>query len=449
MIASASSPARKARPTVAPLSLQQEWLWDVLQTERCWNFLTAFAWRLTGSLQVNVLNQCFSDVVRRHESLRTKILLIDGTPKQQVEEPHEHNLEAIDFSDRGEDEAYRYVSVFFSKYFDLAKGPVFETRLLRLADQEHILAIAIHHIVTDAVSVCIFFRELWTLYRSYIEERPPALDPVRMQYTDYAISQRNAESKWLETHAPYWKSRLRGANCTRLKAEPRLENITDPNGIDTRMILLGESLTASLNRVARFSRVTPSIAVFALYTFALSRFCDQSDLVISNNVAGRDGSDCLNVMGYLPHFVPLRIQLAGDENLFELLALVSHEFVTACQHLDRSCVVGKFPEMVRAARFQWISTHPNKLSTQVSTNDGRPVLSVQPFPVKRELRAGNALEIDAVAGFYDTDRGITGSVGFRRCLGTPQRLDQFCQEFRSLTESAFRQPRTRLGSLRI
>src|SRR5262249_51155846 len=152
-------------------------------------------------------------ILRRHESLRSRIVLIDNTPNQQVDAPQECRLEPIPIGSAGD--AHEYLSAFFSSYLDLSTGPLIETRLLRVSEDEHILAVAIHHVVTDAMSIAILFRELRTLYHRYISGRPATLDPVRMQYPEYATSQRNEERQWIETHAPYWKTRLHGADRPR------------------------------------------------------------------------------------------------------------------------------------------------------------------------------------------------------------------------------------------
>ncbi|MGH8771532.1 MAG: amino acid adenylation domain-containing protein, partial [Burkholderiales bacterium] len=201
----------------APLSFAQQRLWFLDQfepTSAAYNMPVAL--RLTGALNVSALRASLSEIVRRHEALRTTFATADDDPAQVIHQPHEIDLPVIDLShltiDMRQAEARRLASVEAKRPFSLFSGPLFRARLIKLDDHQHLLALAVHHIVSDGWSMSILSRELSALYRAYIDGKPSPLAELSIQYADYAIWQRGwFEERELQQQLAYWKKQLDSA----------------------------------------------------------------------------------------------------------------------------------------------------------------------------------------------------------------------------------------------
>jgi hypothetical protein len=189
----------------APLTVQQEWLWGMVQQYRTWNFcLYTFALRLSGPLNVELLRKSLETLVRRHGALRTRIVSVDGQARQQIDEVLEYHLEVVSFRNNSQSQnevsARSYIDDLFTRRIDRGDGHLFEVRLLKLADRVHVLALAIHHIISDAFSLSLMFRELWLLYAELSQGHRCSLTGSPPQYADYASWQRKGDCDWRETH---------------------------------------------------------------------------------------------------------------------------------------------------------------------------------------------------------------------------------------------------------
>ena len=174
------------------------------------------ALQLTGPLNVQALEQSLTSIVRRHESLRTTFSLVDGEPVQIIQDAAEHRLEIADLTGLDEEprrrEADRLIQEEAQRPFDLRRGPVFRTSLLRLAAEEHILLLTLHHIVSDGWSQGVLRKELSALYNGFSQGKPDTLPQLPIQYADYAAWQREwLQGEALEQQIGYWKQNLQGA----------------------------------------------------------------------------------------------------------------------------------------------------------------------------------------------------------------------------------------------
>ncbi|HEY0522203.1 MAG TPA: condensation domain-containing protein, partial [Stellaceae bacterium] len=212
-------PARP-RPPRIPLSYSQERLWLLEQIETlgaAYNIPAAV--RLSGLFDEQAFERALCEIVRRHESLRTRFAVSangDGSPEQVIDSPDLFRLERIDLSaledDRRSEEARRLARRVAEQPFDLARGPLFRAALLRLAPDEHVAVATMHHIVSDGWSRSLLIREIGALYAAYAEGRPSPLPELPIQYADYALWQRSwLRGEALERQIRYWKDRLAGA----------------------------------------------------------------------------------------------------------------------------------------------------------------------------------------------------------------------------------------------
>src|SRR5262249_41229461 len=205
---------RKQRPEQLPLSYAQQRLWFIDQLEgSSTEYNMPYALRLKGELDVEALRSAIQSIVDRHESLRTHFIDVDGQPVQVIVQHLQIELPLEDLSQLDEAEQHQRVAAEMQREwdepFDLRTGPVLRVRMLKLGEQEHILLETFHHIVSDGWSQGVFNRELQVLYEAYREGGDSPLEPLRIQYADFALWQR----EWLDQGAldaglQYWREQL-------------------------------------------------------------------------------------------------------------------------------------------------------------------------------------------------------------------------------------------------
>ncbi|MEA2172934.1 MAG: hypothetical protein QOD00_526, partial [Blastocatellia bacterium] len=186
---------RAERTAPLPLSHAQQRLWFIHQLEPASPaYNIPLAVRLTGHLNLNALTQTFNHIIRRHESLRTTFSVINAQPVQLIHSPYPLHLPLIDLSpldqDEREREAQRLAATEAREPFDLAVGPLMRAGLVRLSEDEHVLLVTMHHIVSDGWSMGVMVREVGELYESYSEGRESEIEELEVQYGDYAVWQR-------------------------------------------------------------------------------------------------------------------------------------------------------------------------------------------------------------------------------------------------------------------
>src|SRR5215510_10341095 len=241
---------RRTKPGPAELSFAQQRLWflDQLEPESPLYNIPA-AVRLSGPLNVPVLQRSIGEIVTRHEILRTTFAVIDGRPVQFINKPSVFKLPV---SDMQEVDVMAWATEEARRWFDLTKGPLLRPHLLCLGETEHVLLLTMHHIVADGWSMGVFVRELASLYEAYLAGRFSPLQELLIQYADFATWQRDwLQGERLNEQLSYWKAQLDDASpLLELPTDrPRPPVQTFNGGHET--LLLSESLTRSLKELSR------------------------------------------------------------------------------------------------------------------------------------------------------------------------------------------------------
>jgi amino acid adenylation domain-containing protein/non-ribosomal peptide synthase protein (TIGR01720 family) len=321
-----------ARDGEPPLSFAQQRLWflDQLEGTAAYNMLGAV--RLRGDLAVAALERALSEVVRRHEALRTTFPAVDGRPFQRIAEPRPLPLDVLDVP---EDDVARVLGEESAYPFDLAEGPLLRARLLRVAPDDHVLVLALHHIVADGWSIGVVIRELVALYGAFRHDEASPLDQPALQYADWAAWQREYLSgDRLARQIGYWRERLAGA-------PPLLELPTDrprPRHQSARggriRLEIPAPLTERLEELSRAHDATPFMTLLAAFSVLLSRFSGQRDLVVGTPIAGRTQVEVEGVVGLFVNTLALRVDLTGDPTFVEHLARVREVCLGAYAHQE-------------------------------------------------------------------------------------------------------------------
>ena len=332
-------PAPADRPSPLPLSFAQRQLWflDRLETSGS-SYHVDLGWRLRGALDVRALTNALSAVVARHEILRTVFPSRAGVPEQVVLPAEPVALQEIDLRDAPLDAQplalERIAREEAARPFDLARGPLLRATLVRLDASDHALILAVHHIICDGWSVDVICRELSELYATGAAGRPAALPPVQLQYADYTIWQRQQlESGVWDGDRSYWSDRLTGAPTLDLSGDrPRPATRTTRGGRVVRTVAADRA--RAIGNIGWTHGLTLHMTLLAAFSVLLARQTGSTDVVIGSPVAGRSRLALEDLVGFVANVLALRVSLAGDPTVAELLGRVRDVMLEAYAHAE-------------------------------------------------------------------------------------------------------------------
>jgi amino acid adenylation domain-containing protein len=323
-----------------PLSFAQQRLWflDQMQSGTALYNIPVH-YRLHGSLDVDALRRTLTEIVRRHESLRTVFRIMDEQPRQVVLPARPVPLPLQDLSalprderDRAADQAVAEES---ARAFDLQAGPLIRASLVRLAPEEHLLSVVMHHIISDGWSMGVLTRELAALYDAFSRGLPSPLDELAVQYADVAMWQReNLEGEALDRQVAYWREHLAGAPAVlELPTDrPRPPVQTFPGA--GHVLLLPVELMDRLRALGRREDVTPFMTLLAALNVLLGRWCGQRDVVVGSPIAGRTYSELEELIGFFVNTLVLRARMDDDPPFRTLLGRVREATLGAYGNQD-------------------------------------------------------------------------------------------------------------------
>jgi amino acid adenylation domain-containing protein len=329
--------ARAGGGDTFPLSLQQQRMWFLHQMDPASPAYTLpAAYRLRGALDVEALRRAVDQVARRHEALRTVFPERDGEPVQVVRPPAPVPMPVDDLSGaEGGEARMKALALEEARLpFDLAGGPLFRARLIRLAADEHLLLLVMHHIVSDGWSFGVLLREVSALYAAFAEGREPALPALPVQYADFAAWQRQQPGSALRAPLAYWMERLEGAPAVlELPTDRPRPAVRGPRGAREAAVLPTE-LLERVTALARAEGATAYMVMLAAYALLLSRWSGQDDVVVGSPVAGRSWSQVEPLIGFFVNTVAVRAELGGAPTFRQLLARVREATLGAMAHQE-------------------------------------------------------------------------------------------------------------------
>ncbi|MCZ8067387.1 MAG: condensation domain-containing protein, partial [Microcystis sp. LE17-20D] len=318
-----------------PLSFAQARLWFLYQLEGAtgtYNMTGALS--LSGSLQVEALKQALRTIIQRHEPLRTSFQSVDGVPVQVINPYPVWELAMVDLTGK-ETEAEKLAYRESQTPFDLTQSPLLRVKLLKLQTEKHILLINMHHIISDGWSIGVFVRELSHLYRAFVAGKEPTLPTLPIQYADFAVWQRQwLQGKVLAAQLEYWKRQL-------ADAPPLLELPTDRprpaiqtfQGKTERFQLDGQ-LTQQLKALSQQSGCTLFMTLLAAFGVVLSRYSNQTDIVIGSAIANRNRREIEGLIGFFVNTLALRLDLSEKPSFAAFLKQVQAFTQDAYEHQD-------------------------------------------------------------------------------------------------------------------
>ncbi|WP_035646994.1 non-ribosomal peptide synthetase, partial [Bradyrhizobium sp. ORS 285] len=442
-------PIEVTRSGDLPLSFAQERLWFLEQLGLASSsYHVAVAIRMDGDLNEEALRKTFEAIVDRHEVLRTRFDNVAGQPRQIVESNSSCRLELIDLSALDEDEQAAEVDresiLHATQPFDLQAGSPLRMRLLRLSAREHVLLLAMHHIVSDAWSIEVLIGEITAIYRAFCSGERAPLDPLPVQYADYALWQRGwLAGEVLERQLQYWRQRLSGAPPQLELPISRSRSAATASTGETYAFSLSEKATSQLRALARSESATLFMVLLAAFQLLLSRYSGQSDVVVGSPVAGRRRHELHDLIGFFANILVLRADCSGNQRFVDLLAQVKDTVLDAHAHQDLP-----FERLVEALQpDRDLVRHPLvqvmfALQQEPFEELVLPGLRLTPMPA-RSLET----KFDLTLHVYEKTAGLTASIEYAAELFDPDTIARFATHFQHLLEAIAADPHARLADL--
>jgi len=441
--AAAAPVPRRERRTEAPLSFAQERFWVLGRSGNTAYNVTSSRW-IRGPLDPRVLERCFQEVLRRHDSLRTRFPERGGVPVQVVDPPGPWRLPRIDLEGLPEplrpEEALRLVKEDTQRPFDIIRGPLMRVALVRLSMSEHALILSCHHIVIDGWAMSVLVGELLRLYQAFAAGEPSPLPELPVQYPDLAAWQRERTSPAeMQERLGWWGRTLEGA--------PRLWSFPTDRPRPTEAShrgawvfrLLPPHLVARLKDLGLSEGASLYMVMLAGLTLLIHGWSGQDDVLVGSPLAGRQQQEAEGILGVFLNLLPMRVNLSGRPSFAELLRRARHTALDAFAYQEVS-----FEQLIE---FLGLRREPSHYPIFQAT------LNMQNFPrVGGEIPGGIEIEginVGEVGSKYDftifgteTDQGLSLSLLYAVDLFDPPRMEALLDQLQAVLEVAVEHPET-------
>src|ERR1700730_18253644 len=431
-----------------PLSFAQQRLWFIDQLEpgnSAYNFPAAV--RLNGPLNVAAVERSVNEIVKRHEALRTSITTVDGRPAQIIAQtltvrPRVMNLRELPESER-EAEVRRLATEEARRPFNLAQGSLLRLTLLRLADDEHVGLLTMHHIVSDGWSTGILIREMAVLYEAFSGGRSSPLPELPIQYADFAHWQRQwLQGEILETQLTYWRRHLLGASPLNLPTDRPRPAVQTFRG-SLQSLLLPKHMGEGLKALSREQGITLFMTLLAAFKILLHRYTDQSDIIVGTPIANRNRLEIEGLIGFFVNTLVMRTDLSGNPTFLELSRRVREVCLGAYAHQDLP-----FERLVEELHLERnLGRNPLfgvmfVLQNKSLQTIGLPGLTLSPV----EIDSGTA-HFDLTLHIADTEQGLIATLAYNNDLFEAATITRMLGHFRNLLEAVVANPERRLSDL--
>ena len=452
-----------ARDGDLPLSFAQMRLWFLNQLETGnseYNISTSYnmpaALRLSGQLNVNALRKAFQALVQRHEVLRTSFLIDDGRATQVIREPSDwfmdvRDLRHLDTEER-EAEIIRLAEDEATRSFDLVLGALnkarrirlLRTRLLQTGDQEHVLLLTKHHIISDGWSLGILIDEMGELYRSIVESDEARVPELVVQYADYASWQRQwMEGPVFDHQLGYWREHLRGVPVLELPTDRPRPAVMTFNG-SYEPVKLTQELTQKLNALSRDQGVTLFMTLLSGFYGLLSRYSGQTDICIGTPVANRARPEFESLIGCFVNSLALRVDLENDPRFVDLLLQVQDVTLAGYSHQDLPFeklvdALGVARDKSHTPLFQVMFTLQNAANT---LDMSMPGVSVEMLP-----SVAKTAKFDITLNLEEGSDGLQGMIEYNTDLFDRATVHRMVGHLERVLETVVEHPHMRISEL--
>ncbi|TRU25538.1 MAG: amino acid adenylation domain-containing protein [Microcystis aeruginosa Ma_QC_B_20070730_S2] len=423
-----------------PLSWAQERLWFVNQLEgESGAYTIDLTMRLCGNLNIKALEKAFQAIIQRHEPLRTQFKLKDNQPIQAIASKVTFTLPVVNLQNlsHSEQQVKHLLLEAVSEPFNLEAGSVLRVKLWQVKTEEYVLLLAIHHIAADGWSVGVLIDELSAYYRSFCTGTKADLPDLSIQYADFAVWQRQwLTNEVLDRQLSYWKQQLTGVPLLhQLPTDLPRPAIQSFRG-GTERLQLDSQLTQQLKKLSQESGSTLFMTLLAGFAVLLSRYSQQTDVVIGSPIANRNRTEIEGLIGFFVNTLVLRFDLSQDPTFEDFLAQVKQTTQNAYDHQD-------LPFEMLVEKLQ-IERHLDRnpltqivfaLQNAPSSPWNLPGVNIEEIPSGLD-----SVRVDLEVYLWDAPEGLGGFCSYNRDLFAAETIVRMMNHFKNLLAAIVENP---------
>ena len=434
-----------------PLSFAQQRLWFLDRLEPgspLYNIPSVL--KITGDLNIDALEKSFNQVIERHEVLRTTFSEHNGQPVQVIAPELYIPIERIDLSqlpaDQQEHEFHRLALAESLKPFNLSSGPLLRITLVTFGIQKFGLILVMHHIISDNWSTGLFVHEILQLYQAQIRGRQAALEPLSIQYADFAVWQRKwLQGKTLQKQIDYWKQKLAGI-------PPLLELPLDYprpayqtyNG-NFKLFEIEAELAEKLRALSRQQDVTLFMVLLSAFFVLLHRFSGQEDICVGSPIANRNRKETENLIGFFVNTLVLRATIEDNPSFNDLLQQVKETTLGAYANQDLP-----FEMLVEELQPERDMSHSPLFQAMFVMNNA-PVEKLHLPGVEIELveLENKTTKFDLILNVTDGDLALKCKLEYNTDLFTDQTMDRLIGHYLKILQEIVANPQIKVGAINL
>ena len=450
-VSSVLKPDHRSSDEGIPLSFAQERLWFLDQFQPglpIYNIPLLL--QFPGPLNVTALIETLREIVRRHETLRTRLPVRHGQPVQVIGGEIDLEVPVLDLRDMPasmrEAEVQRLGAKEAQHVFDLARGPLFRATLVRVADDDHRLQLNMHHIISDGWSMGVLMRELTVLYDAFASGRKSPLAELPLQYADYAQQQREYMSgARLAAELKYWREQLAGAPSVLELPTDRARPAVQSFRGGWQPFTVSAEVCAQLKRIGRAEGATLFMTLLAAFKALLYRYTGQEDLVVGTPIANRNRADIEAMIGFFVNTLVLRTQVRAEMSFVELLRGVLQVTLGAYGHQDLP-----FEKLVEELQPERNLSHNPLFQVMFALQNVPTMGTVSIQSAKHSDRpqiTTDMAKFDLSLFMIEKESGLAGEVEYNLDVFDAQRIDRLIGHFQQLLGGVAHAPEQRLSEL--
>jgi amino acid adenylation domain-containing protein len=439
----------RAKNAELPLSYAQQRLWFLDQlnpNSAFYNLLIAL--RLVGTLNIATLEQSLIEILHRHEALRTNFVIADGKPSQVIQTQTNWTVSVVDLQHLTTSEQKRASQQLAQQQallpFELATQTLVRATLVVLSETEHLLLVCMHHIVSDGWSMGVFVQELAALYNAYSHGQASPLEPLPIQYADFALWQRQwFQGDVLQSQLSYWQQQLKDAPALLSLPTDRPRPSVQTFAGAYQHFALSEELTTKLTKLSQQQGCTLFMTLLAAYDTLLYRYTGVADILIGSPIANRNRGEAEGLIGFFVNTLVMRTDLSGNPSFSELLTRVREMALGAYAHQDlpfEMLVEALQPErnLSHTPLFQVMFVLQNLPMSQVDLTG----LTVNPLLVESATA-----KFDLTLAMENTATGLAGVLEYNTDLFDSSTIERMADHFVTLLSAIVANPQERISQL--
>ena len=394
------------------------------------------------------LERTLTEIVRRHEVLRTSFASEDGRPVQVIHPVAPVKLPLVELShlraEEREEQVRQLAQAEAAQPFDLSQGPLLRAQLLRLSEREHVVLFTMHHIVSDGWSNAILIKEVGALYSAFSAGAPSPLEELSIQYADFAVWQREyLQGERLEQQLAYWRRQLHDAPTLLNLPIDHLRPAVQGHSGALHPFSLSAELSESLKELSRRQGATLYMTLVAAFSHLLQRYSQAEELLIGTPIAGRNHREIEQLIGLFVNTLVLRVDLSSDPSFGELIGRVRRVCLEAYAHQEvpfEKLVEELQPErsLSHTPFFQVMFGLRNTPQEELQL----PGLSLNPIEVRREVA-----QFDLVLDLGESSSGIEGYFEYNSHVFERATIARLATHLIRLLEAIVAEPEQRLSTL--